>query len=68
MFRRKKLDEAAIRAQIVNAKVTKTQADIALAHVQSQRPRVDSLVSYLVERREQNGFGEDFTIATTPRI
>lgn len=40
----------------------------ALQAEKRRQPRIESLVSYLQERREQNGFGEDFTISQIPRI
>jgi len=33
----------------------------------SRRPRVESLVSEVQERRGRNGFGHDFAISVTPR-
>jgi hypothetical protein len=43
------------------------RADRAAKEQQKRLPKVESIVNYLQERRERNGFGEDFTIAMTPR-
>lgn len=36
------------------------KATDSLAKVRSQQPRVNAFTSYLVRRKEENGFGEDF--------
>lgn len=44
------------------------KATDSLAKVQSQQPRVNALTSYLAERKDRNGFGNDFEITLlTPR-
>jgi hypothetical protein len=68
MWRRKKPDTADIQAQILDAQHSQANAMEALQAEKRRQPRIESLVSYLQERREQNGFGEDFTISQIPRI
>lgn len=62
MIFRRKTDEAVVRAQdSIN------RADLSLLAANEQRPKVESLVNTIKSRRERNGFGDDFTIALTPR-
>lgn len=52
---------------IDRAKDSIERADQSLAEANAQRSKVDLLVNTVKSRRERNGFGEDFTIALTPR-
>lgn len=68
MFGRKKAQtHEEVRAQIEAARTAASEAEEAESGLIERRGRLESLVSYLEERREQNHFGRDFTIAMTPR-
>lgn len=36
-------------------------------YLERERPRMNAVANYLIERRGQNGFGEDFDITFYPR-
>lgn len=50
----------ALRAQTVSSQN-------ALAAAQSRQPTVESIVGFLVGKREQNGFGQDYRITLIDR-
>jgi hypothetical protein len=59
-------EKAEIEKAIRLAHKSTTDAIATRDSLVEQRPWVESLSSYLEERRQRNGFGEDFTIAMTP--
>lgn len=63
-FRGKKHNLESERAAIV---ARHSELDQTLANVQRQRSQVESIRDFLVTRNLKNGFGEDLTIAWTPR-
>lgn len=66
MFGRKR-EAAAIEADLRELRESKVRADSASTEVVSLRPRVESLASYIAQRRQQNGLGEDYEISKVLR-
>lgn len=66
MWGRKK-ETAAIAADIDEARESRLRGEQAVTHVQSQWPAVESLVSTIRQRRERNGFGDDYRITLQTR-
>jgi hypothetical protein len=44
------------------------RADVAAMQQAAQRPKIESIISFIAERREENGFGRDYQISQTRRI
>lgn len=63
-FTRKKRHLAEERAAILEKKKSYEQQ---LVEIRSQRPKVELIRDFLVTRHVHNGFGEDLSIAWTPR-
>lgn len=49
------------------AKASIERAEHSLSTANRQFPTVESLVNTVKDRRERNGFGDDFSITMTPR-
>lgn len=58
---------AEVQEQIDAARASASRAEQVESGLVESSGWVESLVSYLEERRNQNHFGQDFTIAMTPR-
>lgn len=44
------------------------RADVAAKQQAAARPKIESIISFIAERREENGFGRDYQISQTRRI
>jgi hypothetical protein len=61
MFRRKKKPPRLDPEQLT------AQADASMRRVAEQQPHVNALTSWLENRKNQNGFGEDFEYTLRPK-
>lgn len=66
MFGRKR-ETVGIEADLRALRESAARADSVSTEVVSARPKVESLVSSIVDRRTRNGFGEDYEISKTLR-
>lgn len=66
MFGRKR-QLAQMDAERENALDSLRRVDSLSTEVESRRSRVESLASTIAERRQRNGFGEDFQITLAAR-
>ncbi len=55
------------RAELERLKLTRGAGQAALDAANSQTPLVESIVGFLVGKREQNGFGRDYRITAITR-
>lgn len=66
MFGRKR-EKLQIDSELEAARESLRRADSLSTEVESRRPWVESLASTIADRRQRNGFGEDFQITLARR-
>jgi hypothetical protein len=66
-LRRKKPDSGALEEEIARSRASAQEAQSVRHDLEEAKPKIESIVSFLSERRQTNHFGRDFQIVSPRR-